>query len=367
MSKAAHRLALAAIILAVALVAPTPVSSSRKSFGEVIAQLNAGKTFVVSPTSLNVVLHIARDASRGRTAAEVEPLLFDDAMQARNATQDSGVRLLSSSGVWISNRFPGSQKFDALFSHKYGGTVSHVSFESGEGERAIETWISRLSGGDLRGYPIDPLTLFVIANIQVFHGNWALPFDSKNTRPDTFHGRHGDETAQMMWGHDVSSYRAGEYGELAALDYAGPYRLLLFLPKNSTDPPLQTFLKQGFGATFQPWKTSIVLPRLHLNTPELLTRALGDLGMEAAFRGNADFSPMLGAVEHGRGIMFQDVDLKIDEHGTVAKAVTELPVKLQAIPERPIRFDRPFAFAIVRAGATPTILFEGQILDLTDS
>ncbi|HEY1726746.1 MAG TPA: serpin family protein [Candidatus Baltobacteraceae bacterium] len=276
----------------------------------------------------------------------------------------SGVSFLNGSGVWISRQFPGSRKFNARFARKYGGTVSRVSFANGEGQQAIGMWISRLSSGDLRGFPIDPRTLFVIANIQVFDGNWASPFDSKDTRPDTFHGRNGDETAQMMWGHGVSSYRAGKFGEVAALDYNGPYRLLLFLPKNSTDPPLQTFLKQEFGGTFQPWKTSIVLPRLHLNTPELLTRSLEDLGMKSAFGSDADFAPMLGAAEHGYGFMFQDVDLTFDEHGTVAKALTEFPRVKGLLPMRPIRFDRPFAFEIVRTGDHPVTLFEGQVLDV---
>lgn len=78
------------LLLCFALVTGATASAEapRKSFADVVARLYADKTFVVSPTSLNVVLHIAKDASRGRTAAEIEPLLFDDAMQARNATQD---------------------------------------------------------------------------------------------------------------------------------------------------------------------------------------------------------------------------------------------------------------------------------------
>ncbi|HTX03119.1 MAG TPA: serpin family protein, partial [Candidatus Acidoferrales bacterium] len=86
------------------------------------------------------------------------------------------------------------------------------------------------------------------------------------------------------------------------------------------------------------------------------TRSLEDLGMKAAFGGDADFSPMLGAAEHGYGFMFQDNDLRFDEHGTVAKAVTEFHAKLQRLVPRSIRFDRPFAFAIVRTGDHPDTL-----------
>jgi len=216
---------LSALLSVLAISATASADTPRKNFGEVVAQLYADKTFVVSPTSLNVVLHIAKDASRGKTADEIAPLLFDDNLQAQYPIKDTDENLLNTSGVWISSRFPGRSAFDALLSRKYGAVLARVSFTNGEGEDAVGKWIARFSNGDLHGMPLDNLTAFVIANIQVFDGKWYKPFDPKNTKPDTFHGQSGDEPIQMM-SESGTFYYAGAGGETVALDYAGPYRIL---------------------------------------------------------------------------------------------------------------------------------------------
>jgi len=111
---------------------------------------------------------------------------------------------------------------------------------------------------------------------------------------DTFRGRSGKETAQMMSEAALLFYDEDALGETVALDYAGPYRLLLFLPRSRNDNPLQTFLRRGIWVPHTPNHMAIALPRLHVNSKEPLTSALKELGMRTAFAGNANFSPLLG-------------------------------------------------------------------------
>ena len=298
--------------MSLALVVPT-AAAPKETFDDVVARMFADKTFVVSPTSLNVVLHIAKDASRGRTADEIAPLLFDDDLQAQNTAIDSGTKFTNASGVWISSEFPGNPKFNALISREYGVTVARVNFVNGDGQKVIADWVARLTDGTLRGLQLTPETEFVLANIQVFDGKWTEPFDPQDTKSETFHGRRGDEMAPMMSRTGIFLYYASALGQTVILKYAGPYRILFFLPNNPADPPLETFLRQGRRLPLKTAAFKIQLPRLHVNTSNFLTAPLEQLGMRMAFRANADFSPMLGRRENARALMFQNVDLRVDE------------------------------------------------------
>jgi serpin B len=61
------------------------------------------------------------------------------------------------------------------------------------------------------------------------------------------------------------------------------------------------------------------------------------------------------------GFVQQDVDLRVDEEGTVAAAVTSVGIRVESAPV-PFAVDRPFLFA-VRERASGAILFVGRVLD----
>ena len=90
------------------------------------------------------------------------------------------------------------------------------------------------------------------------------------------------------------------------------------------------------------------------------------VGVSFAFNGRArSFAKAIICIRILARVLFQDTDVKVDENGTTAKAATELAIKLEIIPPPrdvlEIRFDRPFAFAIVRIANAPITMFEGQV------
>ena len=361
-----RRLFFVVLVCAALNSATASADAPRKNFANVVAQIYSDESFVVSPTSLNIVLHIAKDASRGKTADEIVPLLFDDNLDEQFPRPGTDASILSASGVWISSQSPGNAEFNALFVRKYGGSVTRVSFRNGEGQNAVGKWIAKLSNGDLHGLPLDGLTEFVIANIQIFKAAWVHPFNPVDTKRNTFNGRHGKEAVQMMSRWGMLPYHEDSYGQTAALDYAGPYQLVLFLPRRSTERPLESAVKHGFNVPLESAQVYLSLPKLHVKSARVLTEPLRQVGMATAFGPDANFSPMLGTKGQGEAVMFQDIDLKIDERGTIAQALTQFQAKVQRLVRFPtaIRFDRPFAFEIVRTGDHPVTLFEGQILNV---
>ena len=156
-------------LVGVALVC-MPASAKTSAFGFLIAKAYGGDTIVVSPTSLNDVLHVLKDASRGQTAREIEPLLFNDGPQQRIVAESGDIGLSSENAIWIDPRYHSTSDFERLFQSKYHGTIVRSTFANGDGQRAIAAWITRLSGGDLHGFALPATTRAVVANITTFHG-----------------------------------------------------------------------------------------------------------------------------------------------------------------------------------------------------
>jgi serpin B len=114
----------------------------------------------------------------------------------------------------------------------------------------------------------------------------------------------------------------------------------------------------------------VELPRFTLEYERTLNDDLIALGMTDAFSDvNADFTRLtpldLPAGEGPPWVFVSEVKQKtfldVDEEGTTAAAATSVGVALTSAP-MPIRFDRPFLFAI-RERLTGTILFIGVIGD----
>jgi len=114
----------------------------------------------------------------------------------------------------------------------------------------------------------------------------------------------------------------------------------------------------------------VQLPRFALKGRSRWDAPLGRLGMADAFDPRrADFSGLSPAcLPQGPsgndchiGFVQQDVDLQVDEEGTVAAAVTSVGIRATSAPV-PFTVDRPFLFAI-RERASGAILFVGRVVD----
>jgi len=96
-----------------------------------------------------------------------------------------------------------------------------------------------------------------------------------------------------------------------------------------------------------------------------LTKGLKSLGMTDAFSDKADFSKMVSKEQIYVSDVVQKTFVKVDEEGTEAAAVTAIPMRHSAMPEKPklvvFRADRPFMF-MIRHVPTGCILFMGRVM-----
>jgi len=335
--------------------------------GSVVARISADKTFIISPTSFNVALHIAEAGSSGQTAREIRPLLLPIEPQSSSVAVAGDVQTSSATKIWISKRFHSRPAFERIARETYGAAIARVDFANGQGERDIASWLADSSKGVITSAPFSAETLAVVANVSTFHATWKRQFDPKLTTEAPFQGKRGRENAHLMLTARVLSYREDRYGKTVALDYAWPYRMILFLPGKESANPLATFLESGINAPLRNRYVEVYLPRVHAKSRVNLVTAAEELGIRTAFSPDADFSTLLGVSHVPLSVFFQDASLSIDERGTSAVTATEFSAAEEGVPlatpPPKIRFDRPFAFAIVRSDEG-RVLFEGQILDI---
>ena len=94
-----------------------------------------------------------------------------------------------------------------------------------------------------------------------------------------------------------------------------------------------------------------------------LTKPLGQLGVETAFRPEADFSGINGRRDLFVSTVLHKAFVDVNEEGTEAAAATGVVVAKLAV-ELPRRFpvDHPFLF-LIRDASTGSLLFLGRIVD----
>jgi serine protease inhibitor len=112
---------------------------------------------------------------------------------------------------------------------------------------------------------------------------------------------------------------------------------------------------------FEPSPVEVVLPRFRIESHISIESALSALGMEIAFRRQADFS---GICAENLWIdrVLHRAFLEVDEKGTEAAAATMMVMPLGISDRFSMIFDHPF-FCAVRDSRTDEILFAAAVVN----
>lgn len=144
--------------------------------------------------------------------------------------------------------------------------------------------------------------------------------------------------------------------------------MLIILPENieTTESSLTAEKLEEYRAQMKEEKLDeICLPKFEIETKYFMRETLSNLGMSAAFTGEADFSGMTGGRDLFISQVIHQAYVKVDEKGTEAAAATAVVMKLTAIPETKVfKADHPFIFIIMEK-ETGAILFIGRISNPT--
>jgi serine protease inhibitor len=212
-----------------------------------------------------------------------------------------------------------------------------------------------------------PETLGLVAvNALYFKDKWQTPFDPARTRSEPFQLASGKPVdAQMMHsGLQKFSFRQDDRFIAAELPYAtADFKLVVVTTKSAAAPASDFAAVAGWlgGQDFAVKSGEIAMPKLHLTAAEELLRPLDALGLRAARQARdalAAFSPEPLVITR----VVQKLELRLDEDGTEAAAVTAAMTTRSLASEQPVKMivDKPFVFAL-RDQKTGLILFMGYV------
>ena len=348
-----------------------------------VASSDTAGNIVLSPLSASFALGMLLNGAAGGTWEEMRATLgFAGLSQAEiNAGYaglvdllmelDPAVRFRIANSVWSREGFPFVPAFGDTVRHYFDAETRALDFGDPASVDVINSWVADATEGRIDEIldHISPDQLMFLINAIYFKGDWARPFDPRNTGKGSFTLRSGSTAeVDMMSEPKVPQLFAdlADGTKVLELTYGGEaFSTVFVLPPDGADA-------FEVAATLEPaqwdaWiaaldtveEVTVRMPKYELEYERTLNDDLIALGMGSAFApGAADFSRLASGVYVD--LVKQKTFLKVDEIGTEAAAVTLVAIAESLGPH--IFLDRPFLFAI-RERLTGTIVFIGVIGD----
>ena len=373
-----------------------PLSAARATEAFGLDLLGAGSgNRVISPDSIATALAMAGTGAKGETAAQIAAGLHSSpgrlgsfgglqhtlASEAASAAagDPEPPQLTIANGLFVQEGFPLVPAFTTGLQDHFGAAPEAVDF-IGDLPGAIATinaWTSQHTEGVIPALfsELPAETRLVLANAVYLKAKWQARFKKGDTYRQRFHADAGSTEVEFMHQTTRLPYGGGAECECQAVEL--PYEgstlsLLVVLPsaKSSVAALGRRLSRSGLGGVvrgLKPRTVELSLPRFHLHTETELVPPLERLGMKAPFGEAADFSGISEAAALKIAAVKHIADLKVDEEGTVAAAVTGVTVTVKSAPGIPpdaVTFDadRPFLF-FIRDDQTGAVLFAGRLAD----
>lgn len=347
---------------------------------------------ILSPFSVEVALAMTRAGAVGETAVQMDKVIhaalskdlnagfnaLDQALAKRPGKYKVGDQTLELE-LGTANRLWGQKDFsfepaflDTLAKH-YGAGMQIVDYKTAhEGaRRTINDWVASRTKDRIKDLipqgVLDALTRLVLTNAIYLKAAWLHPFN--DAVPGTFRRADGSGVqARLMSLSEALTYRAGEGYQAVRLPYVGGVSMVVIVPDAGKLDLLERSLD---GATLRrianglsDAQVTLTMPKFSFRSNALLKDALGELGMEVAFSGRADFSGMTKQEPLAIADVIHQAFIAVDEKGTEAAAATAVVMRATSAPQRQVelKIDRPFLF-LIQDDDTGAILFMGRLLD----
>lgn len=347
-------------------------------------EIQAGKSYMVSPLSITCALGMLNNGASGNTKAQITEMLgFGDSQESVNQFAckmmtelpaiDSESQVALSNTIFVNDIYKLKADFVKLAGQYYNATPETRNFSDGKTLDAINQWASDhtqqmitevLSPDDFKTEAVSYLL-----NAIYFKGTWAVEFDKAETVDEVFEG--AAKKMPMMHVNNTFNYMENETCQAVRLPYGnGAYAMTVLLPRNGkTASQVAETLN---AATWEPYQhmagTAVVdvkLPRFETQTDVKLNNVLAALGMTDAFIAKrADFSQFCDTPTC-IDLMKQVSKIVVDEKGSEAAAVTiagsvnTTSIVPGTMPHVNFHANHPFLF-VISEQSTGAILFIGQ-------
>lgn len=350
---------------------------------------------IVSPYSISTALAMVYGGARGQTETQLARALhfgpeqdklhaaFLELQTSLNRIQTQGsVKLHTANSLWPQKTYPFLEAYLDLCRQYYGVDITPMDYQAAAetARQRINQWVEQKTASKikdlLKAGSVDPLTRLILVNAIYFKGNWALPFDEKQTKEDRFYpGQVEPVQVPMMTVKDDFRYGETPLLQVLELPYAGrDLSMLVLLPKQRTglgdlEQALNTEDLQQWTRALRSREVQVFLPKFKLESEFDLKSTLQRLGIRDAFNAStADLSGMDGKPHWlSIGTAVHKAFIEVNEEGTEAAAATAIGIRITSIaPVRPepvvFRADHPFVY-IIRDNQTQSVLFMGKVTD----
>ena len=331
------------------------------------------------------------------------------------AKQVDQYELRVANAVWGEKTYPFDPAYFAAIEKHYGkDLLRNADFiNQFSKERAtINRWVEEQTKNRIKDlipdYPPEMARLIrmILVNAIYFKGQWATPFDPKQTKPDTFFLLGGGKTkAPLMHihhpqtryaalsadgtlfetpmtipfqgGDKVKKYPAGDGFLMVELPVKGDKLSMVVIAPQKTDglAALEARLTgknlAGWMGNLQKRSVEVTLPRFKMDTDYSLGDTLQKMGMKLAFIERvADFTGMSASRNPDDRLYISKVlhkaFVEVNEEGAEAAAATAVIMAVPnsapaTFPFNPVvRADRPFLF-LIRDMESGAVLFLGRV------
>jgi serpin B len=231
-----------------------PIAHAANDFGlRLMRQIatTQSSNVIISPLSIWMALAMARNGAAGATRAAMTKVLGIESLPGQEigtrATQllkilDSvrgSADLTIANALWLASAVTVNPAFIAASGEIYRAEVRRLNFAGDPGGAAevINQWVNDQTHGHITGIvdSLSPATIHFLTNAVYFAGDWAWPFDLKETNPSPFFvGKYLTETVDMMRKGGRFSYLETAQFQAIRLPYKGDQlEMCVILPRVS--------------------------------------------------------------------------------------------------------------------------------------
>ena len=338
-----------------------------------------GENTVYSPVSLYAALGMLTELTDGQTRQQVMELLdANDGEGLRQQIQNLWVSIYQdgdavcrlANAAFVRENAQVKQEALETLAQSYYASSYRVPMGTKEADEVIAGWLNQQTGGLLSeetgNIRTEKENLLRLYNTIYYKAGWLAPFESGQTKTDTFTAAGGaKQRTDFMHKREEGRFRKGE-GYTAAPMYLSYGRMVFVLPEKGVTPESllqrQEFLTELTG-DYNGADVIWSVPKFDVKSSTDLKDILKALGVTDAFdREKADLSPLTDGIAYVDSAM-QAARVKIDEEGVEAAAYTEIVANDEAAMEQPpvveMDLNRPFAFVIFDGNDVP--LFMGTV------
>jgi serpin B len=247
--------------------------------------------------------------------------------------------------------------------------------DAGAARVTINDWVENQTEGRIKDLippgVVNAATRLVLTNAIYFNAAWQHPFESHLTEDGPFYLLDGSElSVPLMLQSESFGYAEGEGYQAVELPYDGrQLSMVILLPERGRFGAFEESLSaESMSAVLEALeyqRVTLTLPKFEYESEFGLGQTLAEMGMDAAFSGEADFSGMTGTRDLFISEVIHKAFVGVDEEGTEAAAATAVVMAetaMQAEEPMVVTVDRPFLF-FIRDIETGVILFLGRVVD----